>query len=436
MKNLKKILFTTALFLIFSLNSRLFALDYTDLSTILTDFGFWESSKNAGLTSYRSLLIPIGGRPESLGTAYTGLCDDAAYISYNPAASSIMKETQASVYHNNWIADSHYDNIIYTTRVGDFGFGLQGGSFYLPFSEYNLFGERVNSTYYSESSFAANFSYNFLAGYDFKGISLGSTVRGIYREMPAYTDNNTDAIIPFSGLAQSGFGIMADFGIMMQFNFLKYFASRDPNVKIGFAAQNVGIGITGLGSKNGVKIDDPLPTYFAAGFSCQFLPIITVTLDIKQPVNLLAPGKYENFSTSAGVIFGFNKYVNLLAGFELKGGNPKISAGGEFQLSYTRVNFNYTLDLASSINPVNRISISAKVMLGDRGRAERQKRIDALYSEGLTYYANSDWDNAINSWEKVLIYNKRYDPAILGIESAKAQRDMYDKVRESMFFDE
>ena len=434
MKNMSKRL--KFIIILAFLTTSVYSLDISDVSDVFTDLGYIGSTQNEGTTSYRSLLIPVGGRSESLGSAYTGLCDDAGYINYNAAASCILNETQASAFHNSWIADSKMDTLVYTTRIDNMGIGFQAGCLYMPFTEYNLFGERVNTSYYTETNFAANISYNFLAGYDFKGFALGATIKTAFRSVPDYTDNNTDSIISLSGLAQSGLGIMADLGVMLQFNFLKFFASRTPNVRIGLSAQNLGAAFTGISSKSGIKLDDPLPTFFAAGISCQFLPIITATFDIKQPVNLFHPEQYQIFSLSAGVILAFTKQFNLLVGGELKGGNPRFSVGAELQLTNARLNFNYTLDLTSSFNPVNRISLSAKILLGDRGRAERQLIIDQLYLEGLEYYANSEWEKAIEKWEEVLLINKRYDPAILGIESAKSQIDMYNRVRESMFFAE
>ena len=429
--------FVTVFFLLFfCLTGKSFALDFTELTDTLSTLGYFQSSKNEGSTSFRSLLIPIGGRPESLGSAYTGLCDDAGYINYNAAASCLLANTQVSAYHNSWIADSKLDTLVYTTRNENFGFGIQAGCLYLPFSEYNIYGERVNASYYSETNLALNFSYNFLAGYDFKGIALGGSIKSAFRSVPDYTDNNTDAIIPLSGLVQSGIGIMADLGVMLQFNFLKFFASRTPNVRIGISAQNLGVAFTGMGGKKGISLDDPLPSFIAAGFSCQFLPVITASFDIKQPVNLFALKDYQTFSMSAGIILAFTKSFSLLLGTEFKGGNPRFSLGSEIQLVNARLNFNYTLDLTSSFNPVNRISLSAKILLGDRGRAERQKLIDQLYLKGLDFYANSEWENAIEEWEQILLINKRYDPAILGIESARSQIEMYEKVRESMFFEE
>ena len=432
-KNVKFV--TILIFLLFSVLNSAFCVDTADISDLLSNLGYFESGKNEGTTSFRSLLIPVGGRSESLGSAYTGLCDDAGYINFNSAASCILEETQISAFHNSWIADSKMDTLVFTTRKDHFGFGFQAGCLYMPFTEYNITGERVNASYYTESNFAANVSYNFLAGYDFKGFALGATLKSAFRSVPDYTDNDTDSIIQFSGLAQSGLAIMADFGLMLQFNFLKFFASRTPNVRIGLSAQNLGAAFTGIGSSSGIKLDDPLPTYFAAGISCQFLPIITATFDIKQPVDLFHPTQYQFFSVSAGVILAFTKQFSLLAGAELKGGNPRFSVGSEFQFSNARLNFNYTLDLTSSLNPVNRISLSAKILLGDRGRAEQQKVIDRLYAEGLAYYANGEWEKAIEKWEEVLVINKRYDPAILGIDSANAQIEMYERVRNSMFFE-
>lgn len=434
MKNMSKRL--KFIIILAFLTTSVYSLDISDVSDVFTDLGYIGSTQNEGTTSYRSLLIPVGGRSESLGSAYTGLCDDAGYINYNAAASCILNETQASAFHNSWIADSKMDTLVYTTRIDNMGIGFQAGCLYMPFTEYNLFGERVNTSYYTETNFAANISYNFLAGYDFKGFALGATVKTVFRSVPDYTDNDTNAIQTLSGLSQSGVGIMADVGLMLQFNFLKYFASRTPNVRIGLSAQNLGAAFTGLGSSSGIKLDDPLPTYFAAGISCQFLPIITATFDIKQPVNLFHPTDYQLFSVSAGVILAFTKQFSLLAGAEIKGGNPRFSVGSELQLSNARLNFNYSLDLTSSLNPVNRISLSAKILLGDRGRAERQKLIDELYLKGLEYYANAEWEKAIEQWELVLKINKRYDPAILGIDSAKSQIDMYERVRNSMFFEE
>ena len=94
---MRKKIYCVFLFLFFSLgfcNKLLYSLD---LSAV-TDFFYDYVDSHEGETSFRSLLIPMGGRAESLGTAFTGLADDVNYIDYNPAASSILKTTEISLF--------------------------------------------------------------------------------------------------------------------------------------------------------------------------------------------------------------------------------------------------------------------------------------------------------------------------------------------------
>ncbi|MBO5825465.1 MAG: UPF0164 family protein [Treponema sp.] len=433
-KNLRFFIF----YVIFSvfLQGNAFSLSYSDLQSSLLDNEFFQLffNSNEGTSSFRSLLIPVGGRSESLASSYTGLFDDISFINYNAAASSIQKETQVAIFHNSWIADSALETISYTSRNKNLGYAAQLSCFHVPFTEYNAFGKKVNASYYSETVANLNLSYNFLAGYDFKGIAVGCSFKTAWRGMPDYTEKDTDTIIYHSGLQQSALGLMADVGIAMQFNLLKnLFYSREPNVKIGLSAQNLGVALTGFSSPSGVKLDDPLPTYFAFGFSCKFVPVITLSFDIKQPVNLIDFSEKQKMSISSGIILDFTDSFCVLAGLELKGGNPRISLGSEFDVKKVKMNVNYTLDLTTSFNPINRISFSAKLLLGDKGRSLEQEQIDLLYASGLMYYNKSQWQEAINEWEKILEIDKRYDPAIKGIKSAKTQLDIYNDVYENMF---
>lgn len=432
-KKTSKILIFLAILLGFS--SDFYALSYSDVQDTLSDVFSFAVDSNEGGTTFRSLLIPYGGRSESMGSAYTGLSDDISYLQYNPAAGSIQKETQLSAFHNSWIADSKLDSVAFTTRTGNFSWGTFLSCFYVPFTEYNLFGDRVASSYYSETVAGINGSYNFLAGYNFKGFAIGGTFKSALRGMPDYTDNNTNEIINHSGFAQSAVAFMGDVGLMMQFNFLKFYSSRDPNVRIGASALNVGAAFTGLGSEKGIQIDDGLPTLFCAGISLRPIKPLLLSADFKQPVNFFDINSYLNPYFQAGVAVQFTSFLSLLGGFELKGGNPKISAGFEFETMKVRFNVNYSLDLTTSFNPVNKISLSAKVLFGDKGRSIISDKVDELYKLGLIYYSQADWQSAIDTWNQALKLNKRFDPAILGIQSAQLQIDMFKMIEESLQLD-
>lgn len=417
-------------------NKGLNALSYSDLITDLSDIFYSFVDKNEGQTSFRSLLIPFGGRSESLGGAYTGLCDDINFLQYNAGAGAVQKESQIALFHNMWIADSKMETIAATTRFKNIPHLSLGGfvsCFYLPFTEYNIFGDRVAASYYSETLAAINFSYNFLAGYDFKGFSLGGNLKTAWRGMPNYTDNNTNEVINNSGLAQSGLAFMGDLGLLLQFNFLKFYYSRDPNVRIGFSAQNLGVSLTGWGQE--VVLDDPLPSLLSAGISVKFVKPVTLSLEFQQPINLQNLSTYLKPYIASGISLEFTNFLSVLGGFAIKGGNPRFSVGFEFEVAKVRFNFNYTLDFTSSFSPLNKLSLSLKLKLGDKGRSIIDKQVDEYYQQGLIYYAEADYQAAIDVWKEALKLNKRFDPAKLGIQSAQYQIDMFQLIKESLLLD-
>ena len=434
-KHFLKSLFLLTILGFFS-NKGLNALSYSDLITDLSDIFYSFVDKNEGQTSFRSLLIPFGGRSESLGGAYTGLCDDINFLQYNAGAGAVQKESQIALFHNMWIADSKMETIAATTRFKNIPHLSLGGfvsCFYLPFTEYNIFGDRVAASYYSETLAAINFSYNFLAGYDFKGFSLGGNLKTAWRGMPNYTDNNTNEVINNSGLAQSGLAFMGDLGLLLQFNFLKFYYSRDPNVRIGFSAQNLGVSLTGWGQQ--VVLDDPLPSLLSAGISVKFVKPVTLSLEFQQPINLQNLSTYLKPYIASGISLEFTNFLSVLGGFAIKGENPRFSVGFEFEVAKVRFNFNYTLDFTSSFSPLNKLSLSLKLKLGDKGRSIIDKQVDEYYQQGLIYYAEADYQAAIDVWKEALKLNKRFDPAKLGIQSAQYQIDMFQLIKESLLLD-
>ncbi len=425
----KKLIFLISILVVLSV-FQVVSLDYTDINTTLSNIFSTLIDDNEGTSSFQSLNIPSGGRAESLGTAYTALADDISFFDYNPAASSVLDYTEFAVFHNSWIADSALETISATTRYGNLGMGASIKCFYVPFSEYNIFGEKTSGNYYSETTGILNISYNFLSGYNFKGIALGMNLKGAWRSIPDYTDDNTNAIISESGLTQSAAALMIDFGMLMRFNFAKFYSSRIPNLRIGLSFLNVGTAITGFNSDSGLTLDDPLPTKIAAGISYKMIEPVTIALEFRQPLNLYSLSQSELWRAGTGIQVKITRFFSVLGGFLLKGSNPRFSLGSEFLIDKATMNVNYTLDLTSSANPVNHFSISAKMNFGDRGRKAIADKIDILYSKGLTYYAAGDMKNAIKTWQQVLLLNKRYDPAIKGIKSALKLQELYKHVLE------
>lgn len=409
-------------------NLTLSALDYNDFYDSVTHALTGLIDPNEGLTVFRSLYIPFGGRSEAMGSAFTAMSDDIAFLNYNPAVSSVLPNTEFAVFHNFWIADSAMDTIAFSQRTGNLGYGVALKSFYVPFTEYNIFGERVSVGYYSETIGTLNLSHNFLAGYTFKGLAVGVNLKVGFRGVPNYSDNLTDQIIIDSGLSQSAVAIMGDVGMLLRFNFGKLYSSRDPNFNIGLAVHNLGASFVGLGTK--ITLDDALPSYASIGLSYKIIRPLTLAVEFQQPFNVLDINKSEKFAVSMGTEIQITDFFAMQAGFLLRGANPKISLGSTLEWKKLIFNVTYSLDLTSSLNPINRVSLSAKIDLGDKGRGLRQETAYILYAEGLNLYVNGQFNESITVWEKALELFPRFDPAIQGIIAAENSLELRTQIRD------
>ncbi len=419
-------LFLTAIIL--SLPFKAFALDLTDVYNTLGNAFYNMIDKNEGMTSFQSLNIPCGGREESLGSAFTGLADDICFFDYNPAASCLLKNGEVALFHNSWIADSNMETLAWADRFGDLGLGAKLKCFYTPFTEYNYFGDRVAGNYYSETTGCLNASYNFFHGYYFKGLAVGGNLKAAWRSIPDYTNNETNAVIKGSGLAQSALGLMGDVGVMMTFDAFKSFDSRDANLRVGLSAVNLGVSLKGFGSQGSFGLDDPLPSALCAGASYRLLKFLAFTADFRQPMNFQNFSKSGLWSAGIGVDWTVTNYLEFMAGFRLKGGNPRFSLGSEFKIKKFIFDVNYTFDLTSSLNPVNHFSLSARVALGDRGRKIKREMCDKYYTLGLDEYAKGNYDEAVKWWTEALKEDKSFTPAKKWIETVRGSQRLYNRV--------
>ena len=140
-------------------------------------------------------------------------------------------------------------------------------------------------------------------------------------------------------------------------------------------------------------------------------------------------------SISFGFDFSFKESISLSVGTEFKKNKSQFSAGFDLKFSENEININYSLDYISKEFQTHKISLSFKMLLGDNDRALTDYMVDKYYQAGLDYYAKDEWEKAIKEWEKALLLNPHFDPAILCIESAQEQIKMFKKISESLNFE-
>ena len=372
-------------------------------------------------TSFPSLNIPAGGRCESLGTAMTAMCDDPSFMDYNPAVSSILKETQAAVFHNSQISGGSMETITGTTRFNNFGTGFQLKTFFSPLSRYNLSGTKNSSSYYSETSLAINTSYNFFSGYDFKGLAAGISLRSTWRNMD-YTASADSSALAFT----------ADFGLLMRFNFFKEFTSDMPNLSVGLAANNIGFFLTGF--KSGLKTETSLPSKISIGLSYRPIKKLLVNLEFRQPVNLKNILLSESFAVAAGLEFSFTDFFDVEGGILFQDGKTKLSTGTQFSFQKIQMSLSYACTL-DSITQEHSVSLAAKINLGDKGRAQNDEQVKKLYAEGIELYAKGEKENmlkAIEKWEEAKKLSAstgiKFDPAIKAIKTSKELISLHQQI--------
>ena len=285
---------------------------------------------------------------------------------------------------------------------------------------------------YFEVVTGLNLSYNFLSGYDFKGICAGINIKTGWQNLSfsSINDINQSDFVYFD--SKSLFSIFFDLGLMTQFNLFKFFYSREPNVKIGLSLKNLGIVFD---KTFGIPNNSPLPSEIKLAFSCKFLKPITLCAGISYPLNLYDFSQEYIPSVSFGFDFYFKELISLSLGTEFKKNKSQVSAGLELTFSDKKININYSLDYISKEFQNHKFSLSFKALLGDNDRNLIDYMVDKYYQAGLDYYANGEWEKSIKEWEKALQLNKHFDPAVLCIESAQEQIKMFKKISESLNFE-
>ncbi len=376
---------------------------------------------NAGLTAFPVLNIPMGGRSEGMA-AFTAVVDDVSFIESNPAGSSMLARSELAFFHNNWIADTKLEGIAYANRFGKLGIAAGAKWLYTPFTEYNMYGERVSNGYYSEGAAILNASYNFLSSYYFSGISVGMSLKGAFRIMPDFTGasdlkdggSGDDSIISGSGLEQSAVMGMVDIGALSRFNVLKFYGAREKNAAAALVIKNLGPPALG----------EPLPTVFNAAISYKPIRPLTLGFDFFLPINMLDVNLSEKPYFAFGAAVNVTKFLSMRAGASIKAGSSRVSVGSAIILDKIAVDINYTLDLLTQLQPMNRISLGVRFDLGDGGRQKLSDKVEELYLLGLDAFSRGNIADARIAWEEALRLDPKFEPAQESLNMLNEREDL------------
>jgi tetratricopeptide (TPR) repeat protein len=389
----------------------LFAVD-TDLYASLTDLLEGFIDPNTGLTSFPTLLVPMGGISEGMGTAYAAMSRDSGFIESNPAASSLLEKTELSFYHRAWISDSSMEGVVYSMRFNDLGIGFGGKFLYVPFTAYNEWGIIKANEYISETIGTMNISYNFFSSYYFYGLAAGANIKVAYRNIPD--------IASLSVYNQSALAAMADVGMQTSFNLLKFYSAQSKNFSAGLVVKNLGLSTLS---------DEVLPSVATAGIAWSPLRPWTIAADFNYPFTLSSDTPAESWNVAVGTTVAVAEFLSVQAGTLIKPSNPRVSVGAALAMGTLSLIMNYNLDMSSKLNPLDKFSVQAKFDLGDSGRKAHTEQAEALYLQGVEEFANGNYARAIELWQEVLTIDPKYTPAADNIRTVQQTMALQEQLQ-------
>lgn len=406
------------------------------LATVYADFeetyadvvGMAGLDVNSGQNAFLTLLIPSGGKYQSMGTAYTAVVRDSGYLDSNPATSSHLSKGDLTFFHNDWIDDSNLESIAYTQRTGNLGWGMGGKFLWVPFNATDTAGATYASAAYSETVVTLNGALNFLNDYYYSGLSLGVNFKAAYRNVPvelleSYDERRRQRDPDAANTGdQSAVALMADVGLLTRFNFLKGYASREKNFALGVSVKNLGKELIDRNS-------DPLPSSVSAGFSYSPVRPLLIAFDTTLPFNLNGEAA-EQINYAVGLDLNLTDFLSFQSGFLIKVGKPRVTAGTKLELERFALGVNYVLDLATQFKPVDRIVLSLSLNLGDFGRTTLRDKVQELYLEGLAAYSRGEYVLSISKWEECLELDDGFTPAREMIETTEKSIELEQTMRE------
>jgi hypothetical protein len=259
---------------------------------------------------------------------------------------------------------------------------------------------------------------------------VGINIKPAFRFVPDYADSDsdeltidTDEVIPGSGASQSAIALMGDLGFLYRGNFLKFYNSRDENFSLALVMKNFGIPDVTF-----KLMEDPLPSAVVAGVAYRPIRPVLVSFDYTVPVNMYDIALSEKPSYAAGFSVTISQFLSMWGGLRLKAGGTRITVGSAIALEKVTFDITYTLDLATQIQALNRVSVGVRLDLGDRGRSRIDRQVDEFYLAGLDSYSQGNDTDAKRLWQEALALNAHFEPAQEGLSAIRAAEELQQRV--------
>lgn len=285
--------------------------------TVLLLSGSQAFAGSAGVSGGLTLLETTDARPASMGEAFTGVTNDIAGFSYNPASLGTIKNGQASFLYQKGLLEDSYGHF----SIG--GGNSKGKGYGLSVGYYNAGSIEVNDgvttrTVTAQKDLLVSLGMSRSLG----KMSYGASVKFLQSKL----------VEQYSATAYA-----ADLGVLMPIG---------NRMHLGLAARNIGTQL------KYVDEGDSLPRIYDMGLAMNLIPgAHSTTLMLNTPYyaneKSLLPG--VGLETLVGP-------MAIRAGYKKREGGNQFTVGAGFQLGST--NFDYAFGLVKDLSAEHKVSVS------------------------------------------------------------------------------
>lgn len=347
------------------------------------------------------LEIGTGSRPLAMGEAFTAEINDINSLYYNPAGLGSLRYPVLSLFHQELILDSRFENISSAFKVYSGWMGISNSVFWVPtFDKIDIDGNKTGDVQFYNGCFTLGY------GYDFDNFYVGGSIKYIYQKIDT--------------LFLSSFA--ADAGILKGMYLYSPFDSPVRNFYVGISILNLG---------TPAKEDD-LPRSIRLGMSYKLTKWFGINVDFienfieSSDLYDFTYGFDESFRINTGIELNYMEILFFRAGWRFNDAGT-YSAGFGFNYSIGDVAF--IIDSSCSDNgafgPVYSFNVTFKLIpkiitVRDKENAERE------YKEGIKYFVADDIDTALEKFNKARDFNpyhKNIDKKIEDLKEIKKLRE-------------
>ena len=356
---------------------------------------------SVGTSGADFLELGVGSRPLSMGEAFTAEINDVNSLYYNPAGLGSLIYPVLSIFHNELILDSRFENISVAFPIFYGWLGISNSLFWVPdFDRIDIEGETTGRVRFYNGNFTTGY------GHDFGLFYLGGSVKYIYQKIDT--------------LFLSSFA--ADIGILKGMYLYSPFNSPAKNFHLGFAILNMGTKAK----------DDPLPRIIRMGTSYKPTTWAGINFDITQNfINRSDMYDFlylfdESFRVNAGIEFNYLELLYIRGGWRFNDAGT-YSLG--FGFNYAVQNTAFTIDTSFSDNgvfgPVYSLSMTVK-LIPKVVTVEDKLKAESHYRKGLKFFVADDIDSAIDEFK----ITKDYDPYFKDIDQKISDLEEIKRLKE------